>query len=83
MMTGKYIYSKDILAEIKELRKDLQGLTNLLIGASDEPDKPGLVERIRILEASQRLVKWLVGAAVLIVLADGVTRAISLYRGIP
>lgn len=82
-MTGKYIYSKDILAEIKELRKDLQGLTNLLIGASDEPDKPGLVERIRILEASQRLVKWLVGAAVLIVLADGVTRAISLYRGIP
>ena len=42
-MAGLRVNSKDVLEEVRKLRMDLQTLTKLLIGASDEPDKPGLM----------------------------------------
>jgi len=75
--------SADVLREIKALREDVVTLTKLLIGSPNEPDKPGLVERIRSLEANDRAVKW-VGALVAVVLVgDIVTRLIGWYRGGP
>jgi hypothetical protein len=77
------VSNNQVLKEIQALRQDLTALSNLLIGCAEEPEKPGLVERIRILEGNQRMVKWLAGVAIVIVIGDVVTKAISLYRGMP
>jgi len=75
--------SSDVLREVKALREDVMALTKLLIGSPDNPNTPGLVERIRSLEASERAIKW-VGAIVTVVLiGDIATRFIGWYKGGP
>ncbi len=77
------VSNSQVLKEIQALRQDVLALSKLLIGCADEPDKAGLVERVRILEANHRMVKWLAGIAIAVVIGDVVTRAIALYRGVP
>lgn len=82
-MTGARVNSGDVLREIQAVRKEVSALTKLLIGASDDPDMPGLVERMRLLEANDRIAKWAVGIIGAAVIVDVVTRFIGLYRGVP
>ncbi len=77
------ISNGQVLKEIQALRKDFTALSKLLIGCADEPDKPGLVERVRVLETSLRIIKWIAAIAIVVVIGDIVTRALALYRGGP
>jgi hypothetical protein len=72
-----------VLKEVQALRQDVVALSKILIGSADKPDEPGMVERIRLLEMNQRLVKWVMGIVVVVVIGDVVTRAINLYKGMP
>jgi hypothetical protein len=65
------------------LREDVVALTKLLIGSPDNPNTPGLVERIRSLETSERSIKWVGGLVMIVLIGDIVTRFIGWYRGGP
>lgn len=80
-MANARVNSKDVMEEIKKLRVDLQELKKVLIGASDEPDKPGLMERVRSLETNERVIKWLAGLVAIVLVGDVMTRLISWYLG--
>jgi hypothetical protein len=83
-MTGAArINSGDVLREVVAVRKEVMALTKLLIGVSDEPDTPGLVERVRTLEANGRIAKWIAGIIGAAVIVDVETRFVGLYRGGP
>jgi len=75
--------SSDVLKEIRALREDVVALTKLLIGSPDNPNTPGLVERIRSLETSERSIKWVGGLVMIVLIGDIVTRFIGWYRGGP
>jgi hypothetical protein len=82
-MPSERVSNNQVLKEVQALRQDLTALSKLLIGCADEPDKPGMVERMRSLETNQRMVKWIACVAIVVVIGDVVTRAIALYRGLP
>lgn len=81
-MTGARVNSGDVLKEVRAVRMEVTALTKLLIGASDS-DTPGLVERVRMLEANDRIAKRLGGIIGAAVIVDVVTRFVGLYRGGP
>jgi peptidoglycan hydrolase CwlO-like protein len=77
------INSNDVLREVRDLRNDIAQLTMLLIGSPDDSDKPGLVERVRSLEANNRTVKWLSMLVAAVLISDIVTRFAAWYKGAP
>jgi len=83
MAGGSRINTGDVFKEVQALREDIQKLSTLLIGCTDEPDKPGLVERVRILEGAAKLVRWVSGIIVMLIISDVVTQLIKIYRGVP
>lgn len=72
-----------VLQAVTSLQADIQGLTNLLIGCKEEPDKPGLVERVRMVEGAIKLVKWVAGIIMALIVGDVITRLLAWYRGTP
>lgn len=65
------------------MRQDVVALTKLLIGAPDDPDKPGLMERVRLVESRHRGEKWALMIVIGLVISDIVVRGIAWYRGAP
>lgn len=81
--SGRVSINQQVLDQVKAARDDITALTKILVGCTDEADKPGLVERVRLLEGAVRLVKgiaWVIGT---ILLGDIVMRLISWYQGSP
>ena len=73
-----------VLKAIEDLRKDIAELTVLLIGSADCPDKPGVMERLRMVETwkgtTSKRVNWAGGIVFGAVLADIVIRFIAWYK---
>ena len=76
--------SRQVLDEIKELRKDISALTVLLIGSADSPE-PGAMERLRRVETwrttTMRALSWLLALVGGAILLDALSRFLVWYRG--
>lgn len=58
---------QEILTAINELRGEMRDIKNVLIGTTQD-DKPGVLERLRRLEAwqeSEKKFAWIIGAIIL------------------
>lgn len=70
-----------ILDAIAPLQQDISEIKTVLIGDVAKPDCPGLVERVRKLEALKKGINWVGGIVMGAIILDIVVRFISVYKG--